>query len=204
MRQQLLGPPPAPQPPTWCVLCGRLQEENCSPQAPALGEWGGAGESPQCRAGLGVRAGAEGSRGQHHCTGGAIPIVRPFGKVLPAPAWAWPGLPRLWLLWGEQSAAGSHSTCSESRAIHPLPSCHCSMEGPRRLCSPSRHRLRTLWHDWGGTLASHKAGQEPNVGGLTEASPGTGTLTGISTLLRDWGSPRDQDSQQGRGREGPQ
>lgn len=42
------------------------------------------------------------------------------------------------------------------------------------------------------------------MGGLTEASPGTGTLMGISTFLRDWGSPRDQDSQQGRGREGPQ
>lgn len=39
---------------------------------------------------------------------------------------------------------------------------------------------------------------------LTWASPGTGTLTGISTLLRDWGCPRDQDSLQGRGRVGPE
>ncbi|XP_063276433.1 mucin-1 [Prinia subflava] len=67
------------------------------------------------------------------------------------------------------------------------------------LCSPSRHYLRTLCCDCGATLASHEAGQESGVGGPTRASPGTGTLTGISTLLRDWGSPQGSGLSAGQG-----
>lgn len=133
--------------------------------------------------------------------GRAIPVVRPFGKdifaqscccILPVPACsclhvAW--LAKAVATVGVTVLLGPIPPALKPGPSIPYPHVTAAQSVPP-LCFPFQHYLRTLWHDWGGTLA----GQEQGVGTLPRASPGIGTLTGISTLLRDLGSPRDQDS----------